>query len=505
MPPTNGYLVVLTADRTLMGDYPTLLDGMMGTIQTTAGAPELVMRRFLSPRIPHRDGRALKAPLGLRRIEALLHADGLSENQVAIVPPEELAGAIGPATRVVGVSSGDPLGQGMSNTTMIALCKGSLYTARWYAELMSEIRWLRESNPGFRVLAGGPGAWQLANQPKLAAELGIDTIFTGYAERDGAKLFRRLIDGEAVEPVVQGARAELEDIPPILGATSMGVVEISRGCGRGCGFCTLAHEPMFHLPVEHVVADADTNLRAGVQSLALISEDFLRYGSTTTEVEPEALLTLLRSVRILPELRMIQVDHVNVSSVMQYTPGQLREVREAMTAGARHEQPWVNMGVESASGELMMKAGLGGKVHPFSADQWPLLCERAVLRLIEAGFVPMVSLVMGLPGETVEHVEQTIELIRRFFGRRLVVFPIFYAPLDPAEHAFGLEDMTPQHWRLFRMSYDLNFQWIPPMFWDNHRAAGAPMWRRLFIQSAGQVQKLQWKLKFALATGKLHA
>ena len=50
-------------------------------------------------------------------------------------------------------------------------------------------------------------------------------------------------------------------------------MEITRGCGLGCDFCTLAREPMRHLPVETILADARTNLNAGVRNIALITED----------------------------------------------------------------------------------------------------------------------------------------------------------------------------------------------------------------------------------------
>jgi hypothetical protein len=63
--------------------------------------------------------------------------------------------------------------------------------------------------------------------------------------------------------------------------------------------------------------------------------------------------------------------------------------------------------------------------------------------------------------------------------------------------------MTPLHWRLFRLAYRFNFRWIPGLFADNHRAAGAPWWRRLFIQAAGRIEKRQWQVKFIRCSGRL--
>jgi len=115
----------------------------------------------------------------------------------------------------------------------------------------------------------------------------------------------------------------------------------------------------------------------------------------------------------------------------------------------------------------------------------------------------MLSLILGLPGETDDHLQQTIDLIRRLEDTRAVIFPIFHAPLSGDERPFGVDDMTDLHWRLFRLAYRLNFRFIPGMFADNHKAAAAPLWRRWFIQAAGRVQKLRWQLKFIRATGRL--
>jgi len=481
-----------------MADYPTLLDGMLATIQTTS-VPGLVMRRFLAPPMADRNGVASRAPLGLRRLAAALSASGLGDDDIAVVSPSGLDRAIGPATRVVGISSGDPLGRGMSSTTMAGICGGQLYTRIWFADLCRHLGRLRGRGGGFRVVVGGPGAWQLANEPAAARDLGIDTVFVGYGEREAPGLFDRLIAGESVEGLVRAGTVPTGNIAPITAATSMGAVEVSRGCGRGCGFCTLAGEPMVHMGIEDILAAAETNVRAGPACISLISEDLLRYGATGSGVAPEALLEMLHAVRAVAGVRMIQGDHANVSSVMQLTDSELRAVREAMRASGAAEQSWLNLGVESASGELLTANGLAGKVRPFEAGDWSRLCEAAVRRMGQAGFVPMVSLILGLPGETAEHVDQTIELLARLEGLRVVVFPIFYAPLSPGERPFGVEDMTERHWRLFQMSYAFNFKWIPQMFRDNHRLAGTPWRRRLFVQLAGRVQTIQWKRMFRSA------
>ena len=45
-------------------------------------------------------------------------------------------------------------------------------------------------------------------------------------------------------------------------------------------------------------------------------------------VKPQALISLLNRLRELAQLRLIQIDHVNVISIAQYTDEELRATHE---------------------------------------------------------------------------------------------------------------------------------------------------------------------------------
>lgn len=482
-----GSPLVLTADRTLTARYDVLLDGMMAASQTTS-MPAPVVKTVLLPRAGTRTGEARFAPLGLRRIEAALAQAGLGD-QLTVVDDAHLHTAIAPSTRIIALSSGEPLGLGMSSSTMTGVVGGRIYPEAMFRQLLTRVHHLREERcPEAKIIVGGPGAWQLAQ----GADRGlVDHVICGYAEGNAADLFARLLAGEALPYLLEGQPVAAEAVPAIRQASTMGVVEISRGCGLGCGFCTIGSVPMQHLPPETILADIRTNLAAGLTSIAILSEDLLRYGAGGVRCRPEALLALLAQIRALPGLRLIQPDHVNVASVAQYNDTQLQEIHRLLSGGFQ-DHPWVNLGVETPAGQLLQANGGRPKMGTVPPEQWGDFCAEQLRRLIAAGFVPMASLVIGLPQETPADLELTRQWVRGLQGLAVTIFPVLYAPIggqtppDPTQ-------LSRAHWQLMQECYEFNFRWVPRIYWDSQRGAGVGLPRRLVIQALGQGNVLLWR------------
>ena len=499
----GGYPIVLTADRTLMARYDVLLDGMLSATQTTA-TPSFLMKALLARRVQTSGLVASAAPLGLRRIESSLVRSGLSPEDVAVVAPESLRHAVGPRTRVVAVSTGDPLGIGMNSTTMSAIAGGKPWPAAWFQGMVRRLVKQRKGGASWRLVVGGPGAWQLAQNGQSLRDFKIDQVISGYAENAAPELIDRLMSGREVETVTHVSSPPANEIPPLRGASVMGVVELSRGCGLGCRFCALRNVPMQHLPIETVVADVKRNVTHGANNVAAISEDFFRYGAARAQwANPPALKRLLKELRGIPELRLIQIDHANLCSVAAVDDSDLREIR-GLLAGPDRETPiWVNLGVETTSGELLCLNGGVAKMGPVSPADWGEFALQQILRLIEAGFLPLVSLVMGMPGEEAVHAQRDLAWVRRLRGRRVTVFPLLYAPLKKYDRPFGVHDMSADHWKLVRESYRQNFRWMPGLVWRTQAAAGVPALRRTVLQGLGRFQVLWWKALFVYRSGRL--
>jgi len=491
--------VVLVADRTLSANYRILFDGMFATMQMTQ-VPEAFMRHFLAPPVQtDAGGRAHTVPLGLRRVEsALLKYTSLERDDVVCTTPERLADVIGPWVKIVGFSSSDPLGMGMSNTTTSNFWKGELYTRRWTRQTLEQLTALKRRY-GFKIVVGGAGAWQWIAHADRRPDVDIDVVFQGYFEASGPELFTEILNGRLPAHHVIETDIGADRIQPIRDPSLLGIIELSRGCGRGCRFCAMARQGMRHLDPDTILADLQTKVAGGLKAVVSGSEDFFRYGAKGLRPDYEKLCDLLERMRKTEGLSFMQIDHANVTSVLQLTDEQLRQIRRLLTWERPSEYLWVNMGVESANGHLVA-ANSPGKVAPFDPDDWGQMVREAADRTTRCGFFPVVSVLLGMPGETPDDVVATLELVRDLAAKKAVIFPIFYEPLVSSQEAdrqrFTLARMTPEHLELYRTCYEQNFRMVPRLFWDNQRAGGVSWAKRIVMQTLGRGEVMTWRRTF---------
>jgi len=359
---------------------------------------------------------------------------------------------------------------------------------------MAEIKKAKEKF-GFKTICGGAGAWQWLNDPHQCELQGIDALFLGYGEVEGVRVIRDLLNGKNVPFTTEETGTAACCIPKIHHASLLGIVELSRGCGKGCRFCTLAKKSMIHLPADTILSDIETNVANGVTSVVSGSEDFFRYGATGSQINFDALRGLLQEMQKIDGLSFMQIDHANISSVLQMSDDQLKEIRALLQWRQKSEYLWVNMGVESANG-LLVAANSTGKIHPFDPADWEDMVKEAVRRLSRTGFFPVLSVILGLPGETEEDIERTITLVKDISRQPAVVFPIFYEPVLPGEPKFTLEMMTARHLALYTMCYEINFTYVPRMYWDNQRAGGVSWFQRALVRLLGKTEVSAWRKKF---------
>lgn len=455
-----GYPIVLTADRTLMSEYGgAMFLGFSACVPRGLVPDRVYFRIFCPPVKVNPDGSAAVAPYGTRKIEAALLDYGFKREEVIVAHPEHLDKVIGSNTKVLGITENDPLGIGPATTTFTEIFGGEAYMAVKFREILNHPA-VKKFKP--RIIVGGAGAWQLEDE-SIRRELGIDTVVIGEGEKVAGPLFEKAIRGEDLPGVVYGEVVETEEIPIIRGATIDGIVEIARGCGRGCDFCVPTLQRFRCRPIEHILKEVEVNIKAGRQPL-LHAEDILRYRARGLEINREAVIELFKSVKGYPGVERIGISHFALASVLS-APDLIEELSSLLNLSSNR---WISgqTGIETGSPRLVEKH-MKGKCKPFAPEDWPDVVLRSFEVLNENNWVPCGTIILGLPGEEEKDVEQTIDLIEKLRPFKSIIVPLFFVSmggLKEKSRSFKLEDVTPRHAELIFKCWEHNFMWINNIF-----------------------------------------
>jgi len=458
MPGKDGYRIVLTADRTLMSEYGgNIFLGFSGCVPRGLIPDKVYFSLFCPPVKANKDGSAELAPCGTRKMEASLLKYGFHREDVIVAHPDCLGEVVGPETKVVGFTENDPLGIGPATSTFTQLFSGEAYMAVKFRELLSHPA-LKEFHP--RIIVGGPGAWQLED-PRIRGGLGIDCVVISEGENIVGPLFDSAVKGEPLPGTIHGKVVPEDEIPSIVGPTISGLVEIARGCGRGCDFCVPTMLRYRCLPLDHILKEVDVNLRANRQPL-LHAEDVLRYKAKGLEINGDAVKSLFKAVKNHPGVRTVAISHFALSSVAN-APTIVEEITNILDLKENGRILGGQTGIETGSPRLI-KGNMLGKCRPFQPKDWPDVVVNAFEVLSENHWVPCATLILGLPGEEEEDINLTIDLVDELRSFKSLIVPLFLVSMGGLQgkvDSFTLQDMTKRHSELLLKCWRHNFHWTP--------------------------------------------
>ncbi|MEM2925570.1 MAG: radical SAM protein [Methanocellales archaeon] len=451
---TSGYKIVLTADRTLMSEYSDKIFLGFSACIPKGLILDQIYFSLLCPSVKVNDDGSVKhAPYGTRKIEAALLNSGFKREDIVVAHPDCLEKVVGSNTKVIGITENDPLGIGPATSTFTQLFGKQAYMALKFKELLNN-KAIQIHRP--KIIVGGPGTWQLEDE-KIRRELGIDCVVIGEGEKVAPILFEKAINNEELPGVVYGEPALESEIPIIQGASISGIVEIARGCGRGCDFCIPTLQRFRCFSIDHILQEVEVNLRAGRNPL-LHAEDVLRYKARGWEVNKEAVIDLFKTIKQLG-VNSIGISHFSLSSVAS-APDLIEEISNILDV---NEKRWISgqTGIETGSPKLM-REHMMGKCKPFKPEDWRNVVVTAFEILAKNSWVPCATLILGLPGEDERDVDSTIDLVEELSNFKSLIVPLFFVSegrLKNRVESFSLDKMTLKHSELFLKCWEHNLNW----------------------------------------------
>lgn len=454
-PPLGSHEIVLTADRSLMSDYhyQPFLRGLRFASTSILHSP--IFFHLVCPTVPEMEGGiASFAPYHTRRTEAALLEYGFDRGQVAIATPDRVHRFIGPETRVVSVTTKDPLSM-IHHYSLLNPLQRESYSSMAFRELIRDPQLRRH---GSKVVVEGPGAWQLTD-PGVREGFSIDCVVVGeYPTTVIPPLSEAMIRGETTPSVVHSDYVDLDDVPIARGGVTEGLVEVARGCNRGCHFCAVPR--LRSRPLDDIIAEVRANARWRQHSITLRSDDILNYKAKGIGVNLDAVLRLYESVRKVDGVRRVGQCYFSLDSAAS-EPALMADISEIIGVGSR-EYPYTTglTGIESGS-PRMIEAHMPGKAKPFRPSDWPDIVEQGFGVCNDGHWVPLGMLILGFPGEEEGDVMETLALVERLRPYKSVLIPFLFkakGALDRTE-SFGIKEMRRCHLELVRAVFNHNVRW----------------------------------------------
>jgi radical SAM superfamily enzyme YgiQ (UPF0313 family) len=447
--------VVLTADRTLMSNYHNNEFLGFGACAPPNFIPEWLYSYLFFPPLKTKGGHPEAAPYGLRKTEAQLLKEGF---QVETVSPKSLSSYLNGA-KVLGVYTMDPFGLGPASTTLASIFKKEPYLVKHFQALLRSQAIKKAKKNGLKVIIGGPGAWQFRYRERATKDLGIDCVVVGEAENVIGKIFRAAVEGQEIPShyeVGVGEVPVLEEIPDIVKPSVNGLVEIGRGCCRGCQFCNVTLRPLRWYPIEKIDRELSVNINSGNTAGCLHSEDVMLYGSKNTIPNEEKLVELHELVT--KRCTSICWSHCSLAAVAS-NPKLLSKLSELVL----QNQAWwgVEIGIETGSPEIAKRI-MPAKAHPFSADNWhDVVCEGMGI-MHDNKLVPACTLIVGLPDEQESDILKTMDLVDDLNDVRSLIVPLFFVPLGKlkSEDWFTDTKLNELHKKLLIQCVEHDFRWV---------------------------------------------
>jgi radical SAM superfamily enzyme YgiQ (UPF0313 family) len=304
---------------------------------------------------------------------------------------------------------------------------------------------------------------------------GIDVLMHGEGELTVVDLVRRILAGETVEKEIHGSKVPIEFIPTIHNGASYGVVEITRGCGRGCQFCSPTNRRRHSLPLDHILKEVAVNVAAGSNEIFCATEDLFLYEcGPKFEPNPAGLETLFTTIGRHPGVDFIHLSHIAIAPVVydptaveKITPILMEKTRYTPAFRPGYKKPFVTalFGLESGSIRIMKKY-MRGKIWPYPIEEYHEVNVQGLGILHDNGWRPMATLITGWPDETPADTVETLELLDKMREFDVFWVPLTFIPLEDTklrhERRVSLEQMTPEQWDVFATCWRYNINhWAP--------------------------------------------
>ena len=314
----------------------------------------------------------------------------------------------------------------------------SLYL--WNSERSLHIaRELKRRSPNTLVVIGGPEVE--ADNIYILEQEGFDLAVSGEAEEVFSEILSGVVRGEVSGNIPgialrasgsparfsRSARAELplSQFPSPYLANVLKIspersvlLETARGCRSRCSFCFYSHRSpaVRTLEIEEIARRVEKLKAGGAREIFILDPMFNQRSDFTSVLEALAAINRDRALTFFAEIRAEKLT--------------ARQMDLLARAGFTR----LEIGLQSVNRSTLKRAKRGGD---------PRKVAEAAVRLKERGIAPIVDLIVGLPGDTLEDVLGGVDFLQTFGLREEVqLMPLSVLPGTTLRESAAVEGIA---------------------------------------------------------------
>lgn len=274
------------------------------------------------------------------------------------------------------------------------------------------IRRLSKRNPA--ALVAVTGCYAQLKAEEIAAMPGVDLV-VGADEK--GNLFARVAElsakAEGVGRIHSCAINEVSSIFPAYssGERTRSFLKVQDGCNYRCSYCTIpkARGESRNISIATAVAEAERIAASGIREVVLTGVNTGDFGRTTGE----SFLDLLKALNAVEGIERYRISSIE--------PNLLTEEILSWIASGTKFAPHFHIPLQSGSDAVLARMRRRYNTKQF-AEKIDL-----VRRYADRVFIG-IDVIVGFPGETEEHFEETYRLLERVQPSFIHVFPYSRRP-----------------------------------------------------------------------------
>jgi len=280
------------------------------------------------------------------------------------------------------------------------------------------------------IVGGGPHA---SAKPKDLLDIGFDYVIIGEGESSFREFLWCLVNEKnpVLVPGVIDSSSEwiptpkllnqvvLDDYPPFaIGLNIVGPVEVTRGCPFHCKFCStpfLTGGVVRHREVSSITYWLEKAVEErGFERTWFLSPNALCYGGRGRRAEPEKLEKLLKEVTKRTGIEVFFGSFPSEVRPEFVTPKLLEMFRDYVSNRT------LQIGLQSGSDDMLEVAN---RHHTVEEGM------NAISIAKDSGFIPHVDMIFGLPGETENDVDASLEICEELVKMDAKIHAHVFMPL----------------------------------------------------------------------------